>query len=150
MFIVNIQIVFAYSPELLLTFERQRPDTQNGGEVWAVMYRSDQGTKPRLRMINSFGYGWNTQKQCDTIVQRLEGFRQDGLIGLSDRSDPKTANQSAICANTKLDRNNCNLLVRLKPGADGYDSLRHMLEALRNGTTVEQVSRLVLLPAAVA
>jgi hypothetical protein len=101
-------------------------------------------------MINSFGDGWNTQKECDTIVQRLEGFRQDALIGLSDRSDPKTANQSAICANTKLDRNNCNLLVTLKPGADGYDSLRHMLEALRNGTTVEQVSRLVLLPAAVA
>ncbi len=70
----------------------------------------------------------------------MESFRQDGLIGFSHRSDPKTPNQSAICANTKLDRSNCNLLVTLKPGADGYDSLRRMLEALKNGTSVEQGS----------
>lgn len=117
-----------------------QPDTQNGGEVWTVMYRNDKGIKPWLKMVNSFGDGWNTQKRCDTIAQRLEGFRQDGLIGLSYRSDPKTPNQSVICANTKLDRNNCNLLVTLKSGAEGYDSLRRMLEALRNGTTVEQGS----------
>ncbi|WP_256379404.1 COP23 domain-containing protein [Brasilonema octagenarum] len=67
-----------------------QPDTQNGGEVWMVMYRNDQGTKPWPKMINSFGDGWNTQKRCDTIAQRLESFRQDGLIGFSHRSDPKT------------------------------------------------------------
>jgi len=94
--IVNIQIVFGCSPELLLTFERQRPDTQNGGEVWTVMYRSDQGTKPRLRMINSFGDGWNTQKQCDTIVQRLEGFRQNGLIGLSALTPKQPINPQSV------------------------------------------------------
>ncbi len=55
-----------------------------------VMYRNDQGTKPWPKMINSFGDGWNTQKRCDTIAQRLESFRQDGLIGFSHRSDPKT------------------------------------------------------------
>ncbi|WP_169157561.1 hypothetical protein [Brasilonema bromeliae] len=26
-----------------------QPDTQNGGEVWMVMYRNDQRTKPWLR-----------------------------------------------------------------------------------------------------
>ncbi|MEH2114068.1 COP23 domain-containing protein [Nostoc sp.] len=117
-----------------------QPDTKNGGEVWTVMYRNDQGKKPWLRMVNSFGDDWDTQKRCDVIAQRLEGFRQDGLIGLSYRPDPKTPSQSVICVNTKLDRNNCNLLMTLKVSADGYDSLRRMTEALKNGTTVEQGS----------
>ncbi|MEH1826082.1 MAG: COP23 domain-containing protein [Nostoc sp.] len=117
-----------------------QPDTQNGGEVWTVMYRNDRGKKPWLRMVNSFGNDWDTQKRCDVIAQRLENFRQDGLIGLSYRPDPKTPSQSVICVNTKLDRNNCNLLVTLKVSADGYESLRRMTEALKNGTTVEQGS----------
>ncbi|KYC37702.1 hypothetical protein WA1_04060 [Scytonema hofmannii PCC 7110] len=117
-----------------------QPDAQNGGEVWMVMYRNDRGTKPWLRMVNSFGGGWNTLKRCNEIAQRLESFRQDGLVGFSHRFDPKTPNQSVICAITKLDRNNCNLLITLKPNVDGYDSLRRMLEAHRNGTTVDQGS----------
>jgi len=117
-----------------------QPDTQNGGEVWTVMYRNDQGKKPWLRMVNTFGDDWDTQKRCDVIAQRLEDFRQDGLIGLSYRSDPKTPSQSVICAITKRDRNNCNLLVTLKVSADGYDSLRRITEALKNGNTVEQLS----------
>lgn len=117
-----------------------QPDTQNGGEVWTVMYRNDQGKKPWLRMVNSFGNDWDTQKRCDVIAQRLEDFRQDGLIGLSHRPDPKTPSQSVICVKTKLDRDNCNLLVTLKVGADGNDSLRRMKKALENGTSVEQGS----------
>ncbi|MBD1898143.1 COP23 domain-containing protein [Coleofasciculus sp. FACHB-129] len=117
-----------------------QPDTEKGGEVWTVMYRTDKQTKPWLKMVNSFGDDWDTRTRCDTISQRLEGFREDGLVGFSHRSDPKTLNQSVICAITKLDRNNCNLLVTLKPGADGYDSLQRMTKALRNGTTVDQGS----------
>ncbi len=115
-------------------------DTENGGEVWTIMYRNDKTKKPWLKMVNNFSDGWNTQKRCDAIAERLEGFRQDGLIGFSYRSVPQTPNQSVICAITKLDRNSCNLLVTLKPGVDGYDALRRMTAAKQNGTTVEQNS----------
>ncbi|MBO3462071.1 COP23 domain-containing protein [Aetokthonos hydrillicola Thurmond2011] len=115
-------------------------DTQKGGEVWTVMYRNDKEVKPWLRMVNSFGDGWDTRTRCDEITKRLEGFRQDGLLRFSYRTDPKTPKQDVICVHTKLDPQNCNLLVTLKPGADGYDSLRRMTMAIQNGTTVDQGS----------
>ena len=117
-----------------------QPDTQNGKEVWTVMYRNYQGRKPWLRMVNSFGGDWNTSRRCDEITKRLEGFRQDGLTAFSHRPDPKTPNQSVICVKTQLDPDNCNLLVTLKPGADGGESLSKMLQALKGGTTVNQSS----------
>ncbi|MBD2540960.1 COP23 domain-containing protein [Coleofasciculus sp. FACHB-SPT36] len=139
-----VALVLGFPPEI---FPRQtrfsctlQPDTENGGEVWTVMYRKDKEGKPWLKMVNSFGEDWDTRTRCDAIAQRLEGFREEGLVGFSHRSDPKTPKQSVICALTKLDRNNCNLLVTLKPGADGYESLQRMTKALRNGTTVEQGS----------
>lgn len=143
-----IGLVFAYAqiigwrPDLLPPNTRFScallADTQNGGEVWTVMYRKNQHKKPWLRMVNTFGDGWNTRKRCDKITERLENFRQDGLVAFSHRPDPKTPNQSVICAITRLDNENCNLLVTLKPGTDGYQSLRRMTEALRNGTSVDQ------------
>ena len=139
-----VAVVLGFPPEI---FPRQtrfscalQPDTENGGEVWTVMYRKDKQTKPWLRMVNSFGDGWDTRTRCDTIAQRLDGFREGGLAGFSHRPDPKTPKQSVICAITKLDPNNCNLLVTLKPGADGYDSWQRMTKALRTGTTVYQGS----------
>lgn len=114
------------------------PDTENGSEVWTVVYRKNQRKKPWLRMVNTFGDGWNTRKRCDRIAERLENFREDGLVEFGHRSDPATPKQSVICAITRLDKNNCNLLVTLKPGADGYESLKAMTEALRNGTSVFQ------------
>lgn len=117
-----------------------QPDTKRGGEVWTVMYRNHNGKRPWLRMVNSFGDGWNTAKRCNRIADRLERFREDGLTSFGYRTDPNTPNQSVICAYTKIAPNNCSLLVTLKPGADGYESLSKMLEALKTGTTVDQSS----------
>lgn len=117
-----------------------QPDTENGTEVWSVMYRNHRGKRAWLRMVNSFGDDWNTSKRCDRIAERLERFREDGLTDLGHRTDPDTPNQAVICAYTQIDPQNCNLLVTLKPGADGYESLSKMLRALKNGTTVDQNS----------
>jgi hypothetical protein len=124
----------------------ERSDTENGGKVWMVMYRNDKVTKPWLKMVNSFGEDYNTQKRCDVISQRLEIFRQDGLLALNYRVDPKIPDQPFICAKTKLSGDNCELLVTLTRGANGYESLRKMTEALRNGTVVEQSSGSTALP----
>ncbi|MCL1464248.1 COP23 domain-containing protein [Argonema galeatum] len=119
---------------------QQDADTSRGGSVWTVVYRNDKGAQPWLKMVNSFGDGWNTQKRCNEIADRLEGFRNDGLTQLTYRDDSDTPTQAVICAKTKLSGDNCPVLVTLIPGADGYESLRKITEALRNGTTVDQSS----------
>ncbi|WP_071191550.1 COP23 domain-containing protein [Trichormus sp. NMC-1] len=118
----------------------QQPDTQSGGQVWAVMYRNEQGIRPWLKMVHNLGEDWDTLRRCAEIADRLEKFRQDGLIGLSYRNDANTPGQAVICATTRLDPKSCNLLVTLRPKADGYSSLRNMTEALRTGGSVEQGS----------
>ena len=117
-----------------------QPDTSTGGEVWTLSYHNDKGKQPWLKMVNSFGDDWNTQKRCETIAERLEGFRKDGLINFYYRSDPKTPAQEVICAKTRLSGDSCELVVTLIPGANGYESLRKMTEALRDGNTVDQSS----------
>ncbi|MFM2063103.1 MAG: hypothetical protein RLZZ507_2773 [Cyanobacteriota bacterium] len=116
------------------------PAPEIGGQVWSVMYSNGKIGRPWLRMVNSFGGDWNSEKRCEEITERLEKFRQGGLIGFSHRPDPNTPKQSVICAITKIDPRNCNILVTLKPGADGYNSLLDMTTALRTGGTVVQSS----------
>lgn len=143
-FFVSVAALYGWKPPIFSPDTRfsctLQPDTEKGGEVWTVMYRNHNGKKPWLRMVNNFGDGWNTRTRCDEIAERLERFREDGLTGFGYRTDPNTENQSVICAYTQIDRNNCNLLVTLKPGADGYESLSKMVEALKTGTTVDQSS----------
>lgn len=115
-----------------------RPDTKRGGSVWTVIYRHDKGKQPWLNMVKSFGDGWNTQRRCDKIADRLEIFRQDGLTELTYRDDPNTPEQPVICAKTKISGDNCPLLVTLEQGADPYIALREMIEALEQGTAVDQ------------
>ena len=128
-----------FSPDTRFSCALQ-PDTVNGGEVWTVMYRNHGGKRSWLRMVNSFGDDWNTSKRCDKITERLERFREDGLTAFGHRKDPNTPNQAVICAYTQIDPQNCNLLVTLKPGADGYKSFSKMLQALKSGGTVDQSS----------
>ncbi len=117
-----------------------QPDTKTGKEIWTVMYSKGNKQIPWLRMVNSFGDDWNTRRRCNKIADRLDRFLKDGLTDFGYRTDPNTPNQSVICAYTKIAPNNCNLLVTLKPGADGYESLSKMLEALKTGTTVNKSS----------
>jgi len=121
-----------------------RSDPIRGGNVWTVIYRHDKGEQPWLNMVNSFGDGWNTQRRCDKIADRLEMFSQDGLTELTYRDDPNTPKQAVICAKTKISGDNCPLLVTLVPGADPYMALREMIEALEQGTTVDQSTEKLL------
>lgn len=118
-----------------------QPDTSRGGEVWTVFYHNDKGKQPWLKMVHTLGDGWDTGKRCGEIAERLEGYRKDGLINFYYRPDPKTPTQDVICAKTRLSsENGCELVVTLIPGANGYESLGKMTEALRSGKTVDQRS----------
>ncbi|MBD1921925.1 hypothetical protein H6F77_12595 [Microcoleus sp. FACHB-831] len=109
-------------------------------EIPTVMYHNDKGTQPWLRMVNTFGEDWTTPKRCETIADRLESFRKDGLRELTYRTDSNTPTQSVICAKTKSSGNNCELLVTLTRDANAYESLKKMTEAMKNGNTVDQSS----------
>jgi hypothetical protein len=106
--------------------------------LFTVMYRSEKGTQPWMRIVNTFGDDWGTPKRCDEIVKRLESYRKDGLLELTYRKEPNTPEQAVICAITKSSGNNCELLVTLTPKADGYESLKKALVALETGNTVDQ------------
>ena len=110
----------------------------NGQEVWTVMHRHTKGTQPWLKMVSALGDDWTTKKRCMEVANRLDIFRLDGLIELSYRDDPNTPKQSVICVKTRIDGNNCPLLVTLKPGVDPYLTLRDMASALLSGEGVYQ------------
>jgi len=107
---------------------------QQGGEVWTVMYRHDQGAQPWLKMLSTLGGGWTPDRRCAEIARRLESYRTDGLTELSYRSDPATPKQYVICAKTKVSPSECRLLVTLKPGADPDRAMREMTAALVPGS----------------
>jgi hypothetical protein len=119
-----------------------RPDTQQGGDVWTVMYRHGKSQQPWLKMVRTLGGDYTPLRRCAIISERLEGYRQDGLIRLAYRNDPNTPKQYVICAKTKLSGDSCPLLVTLKPGSDteAYNAMRDMTENLLSGTGVYQNS----------
>ncbi|NEQ69570.1 MAG: hypothetical protein F6K21_29585 [Symploca sp. SIO2D2] len=115
-----------------------QPDTAKGGEIWTVMYRNEQGTKPWLKMVTTLGGNWTPAERCQEIARKLELYRQDGLTKLTYRTDPATPSQYVICAYTKLSGGACPLLITLKPEADPYETLREMTAALKGGDGVYQ------------
>jgi hypothetical protein len=121
-------------------FSCQMQPYQNEGQIWTVVRNDGKTTLPWMRMINEFGGGWNTAKRCETIADRLELFRKDGLIALDYRSDPQTPNQYVICAKTKKSQDNCSLLVTLKPKQDPYKAFSSTFDALKDNTYVDRSS----------
>lgn len=110
-------------------------DSERGGEVWTVMYRySQDAAKPWLRMVREMGGGYDTQTRCEKIADRLEIFREDGLLGFEYRAAPETPNQFVLCAKTQLSGDNCPLVLTLMPEDNPYESLRSVMGALLPGT----------------
>ncbi len=112
-----------------------QPDTSLGGNIWTVIYRHEKGEQPWLKMVTTLGGNWTPQERCNEIAHRLEMYRQDGLTQLSYHADPNTPSQYVICAKTKLDLNNCHLVITLKPDAKPYETLREMTAATALGSS---------------
>lgn len=73
------------------------PNPAEGGEDWAVMYRNGRGhTKVWLRMVRSMGGGFDPQRRCDEVAQRLNIYKEDGLISFDYRPDPDTPNRAYL------------------------------------------------------
>ncbi|NEP77295.1 MAG: hypothetical protein F6K39_03385 [Okeania sp. SIO3B3] len=138
---VSLRIAFlqGWPPFLVRKTDRfsceLRPDTEIGKDVWTVMYDNDKGKQPWLGMVIPMGRGWSPERRCQEIEKRLENFREDGLISLGYRDNPNTPQQQVLCVKTKLSGDGCPLLITLDVGMDGYQALRDITKALRNGTS---------------
>ena len=126
-------------------FCTQHPDSHYG-VAWTVMYDNDITNAPWLKMVIEMGDVWDEKSRCFEIAKRLEGFRQDGLIGLDYRTDPNTPSQEVICAKTRL-RSDCPLVLTLDVGIAGNQARDKIFDALVNGNFTYQDSngRLVTL-----
>ncbi|MCC3438821.1 MULTISPECIES: COP23 domain-containing protein [unclassified Microcoleus] len=107
-----------------------QPEPTGDNYIYVVTYRNDNDKKPWLKIVRSFGDGWTQSKRCESIVERLEKLRKDGLIQLTYRTDPATPRQYIICANTKKSGRGCELLITLMPDDDPDKTLREIADAL--------------------
>jgi hypothetical protein len=135
------QVWDSREPDPLIVDENSRfycslqADPTRGGEVWTVMYRrSNKEAKPWLRMVRAMGKDWDTQSRCEEIANRLDIYRQDGLLGFEYRNDPNTPEQFVICAKTQVSEDSCPLVVTLLPEDDPYEALREVAGALLPGS----------------
>lgn len=64
----------------------------------------------------ALGGGWDAQRRCNTIAQRLEDYRPDGLLELRT----STLNgYNILCVTSEADPS-CRLVLTVPPGRDAY------------------------------
>lgn len=72
------------------------------------------------------GGGWNPQRRCETIAQRLETYRPDGLMDLMVGTEN---GYDTVCATT-LDNPECRIVFTVPPGQDPYTTRDRVFENL--------------------
>ncbi|NRB06328.1 MAG: hypothetical protein HRU34_02510 [Richelia sp.] len=83
---------------------------------YTVMYQpeSQPGKYFAWATPRNLGGGWSAQRRCQTIAQRLERYRPDGLLELRD----STLNgYNTVCVNTE-NNSDCRLILTVPPGQD--------------------------------
>ncbi|MDB9496364.1 COP23 domain-containing protein [Spirulina major CS-329] len=109
--------------------------SQEGGEIWTVLYQKpNQPPKDWLYMVEEMGDGWNTNFRCNDVADRMNLYKEVGLLAFDYRKDEKTPQQWVICARTKATQN-CSPVVTLMPGseAEALEALYRVAGALMPG-----------------
>ncbi|WP_072621099.1 COP23 domain-containing protein [Spirulina major] len=136
---------------------RPDPDPAMARQVWTVLYQKNPDKQPKewLYMVHEMGDGWNTDVRCIEIADRMNLYKEAGLISFEYRPDEKTPNQWVICARTKATQN-CPPVVTLVPGdeTEALVALQRVAGALMPGNpasyqtsaeiTVEQPAQIPL------
>jgi Circadian oscillating protein COP23 len=83
---------------------------------YVVMYQpeSQPGQFFPWASPQTLGGGWDTQKRCDTIAQRLESYRPDGLVELQTAVENR---QNIVCVTTEA-KPFCRIVLTVPPGKD--------------------------------
>lgn len=64
----------------------------------------------------ALGGGWDSQRRCNTIAQRLETYRPDGLVELRSSS---LNGYDVLCVTSEADPS-CRLVLTVPPGRDAF------------------------------
>jgi Circadian oscillating protein COP23 len=83
---------------------------------YTVMYQpeSQPGQFFPWASPQTLGGGWDTQKRCDFIAQRLESYRPDGLVELQTAVENR---QNIVCVTTEA-KPFCRIVLTVPPGKD--------------------------------
>ncbi|MBW4616034.1 MAG: COP23 domain-containing protein [Desmonostoc vinosum HA7617-LM4] len=87
----------------------------------------------------TLGGGWNSQLRCQTIANRLESYRQDGLLELQTGYENR---QNTVCVTTEADAS-CRIVLTVPPNRDPYtvrNSVFQNLTAADNGQQTTAVN----------
>jgi len=101
---------------------------------YTVMYQpeSRQGEYFAWAIPRTLGGGWDTQKRCQTIAQRLESYRPDGLVDLQTGTENGL---NTLCVTTESNPS-CRIVLTVPPEKDPYavrSSVFQNLTAADNG-----------------
>jgi hypothetical protein len=112
-------------------FQCQR---QNG--EYTVMYQpqSRPGQFYAWATPRTMGGGWDTARRCETIAQRLELYRRDGLLELQTGVQN---NQNVICATTEAN-SGCRIVLTIPPEKDPYTVRNSVFQNLTTADNGEQ------------
>lgn len=85
---------------------------------YTVMYQpqSRSGQYFAWAIPRTLGGGWDTQKRCQTIAQRLESYRPDGLVELQTGTENGL---NTLCVTTDSNKS-CRIVLTVPPEKDPY------------------------------
>ena len=84
---------------------------------FTVMYSPESQPQEQYpwAIPSELGGGWTPEKRCNTITERFEAYRQDGLLELTTGVEN---GYDTICVTTQLDPTDCRIVLTVPPGQD--------------------------------
>ena len=84
---------------------------------FTVMYSPESQPQEKYpwAIPSELGGGWTPEKRCNTITERFETYRQDGLLELTTGVEN---GYDTICVTTQLDPTDCRIVLTVPPGQD--------------------------------
>ncbi|WP_088239519.1 COP23 domain-containing protein [Calothrix rhizosoleniae] len=95
---------------------------------YTVMYQpeSQPGRYFAWAVPRTLGGGWDAERRCRTIAERLERYRPDGLLELRNS---RLNGYDTLCVTTDKD-SSCRLILTIPPGQDAYSTRNQIFNNL--------------------
>jgi Circadian oscillating protein COP23 len=103
---------------------------------YTVMYNPQSQPGQGFAWANprSLGGGWDTARRCNTIAQRLETYRRDGLLELQTSVEN---GQNVVCVTTEANPA-CRIVLTVPPEKDPYIIRNSVFENLASADNGQQ------------
>ncbi len=103
---------------------------------YTVMYspQSQPGQAFAWANPRSLGGGWDTARRCNTIAQRLETYRRDGLLELQTNVEN---GQNVVCVTTEANPA-CRIVLTVPPEKDPYTIRNSVFQNLASADNGQQ------------